>query len=249
MKISSTGGEIHIPNPTLLEWDSAFFGFPVYRLNVSNDCDIAFAISELRRIASPNSVAYIFTDGVSDKKTSEALSAEGAVHYGSRVCYTQRLLDKSPIINCNGINSLTDFTNEEKDLAIASGRFSRFAKDPHFNAHYRNLYSVWMENGFVAKKKGKGEIYGYRDSGTLAGIVSVTCDGVDGKIELLAVAEAHRRKGIGRKLVASAIMFAKMKGCKTLSVATQGDNAPACGLYTSCGFVEVERSETWHMTL
>ena len=50
------------------------------------------------------------------------------------------------------------------------------------------------------------------------------------------VAEGHRRKGIGRRLLAEAIRRAPGFGLKTLTAGTFGHNGPSLGLFEGFGF-------------
>ena len=56
-------------------------------------------------------------------------------------------------------------------------------------------------------------------------------------IDDIAVDENYRRQGVGRKLIQSAIAWAKEKGFPGLMLETQDNNVPACRLYETCGFV------------
>jgi ribosomal protein S18 acetylase RimI-like enzyme len=56
-------------------------------------------------------------------------------------------------------------------------------------------------------------------------------------IDDIAVASKHRRKGIGRALIAKAVDWAKARGFPGMMLETQNNNAAACRLYESCGFV------------
>lgn len=55
-------------------------------------------------------------------------------------------------------------------------------------------------------------------------------------IDDLAVEEKYRRQGVGRRLMDSAIEWAKARGFPGIMLETQDINVPACRLYASCGF-------------
>ena len=55
-------------------------------------------------------------------------------------------------------------------------------------------------------------------------------------IDNLAVDERHRRKGVGRALMARAIEWAKEGRFPGIMLETQNNNLAACKLYESCGF-------------
>jgi len=75
----------------------------------------------------------------------------------------------------------------------------------------------------------------------------VICLVVDGQAHLkeLSVMRCHMKKGIGRRLVATSIEWAKAKNFQWLTLTTYRDipfNAP---FYLSLGFTSFETGETW----
>lgn len=56
-------------------------------------------------------------------------------------------------------------------------------------------------------------------------------------IDDIAVDKDYRRQGVGRRLIQSAIAWAKEKGFPGIMLETQDNNVPACKLYEACGFV------------
>lgn len=52
----------------------------------------------------------------------------------------------------------------------------------------------------------------------------------------LRVAPAHRRRGVGSRLLAAAAEWARSNGCRELKVETQNINVGACRLYERHGF-------------
>jgi ribosomal protein S18 acetylase RimI-like enzyme len=52
---------------------------------------------------------------------------------------------------------------------------------------------------------------------------------------------AERGKGHGRRIVLSALKWARLRGATEAWLQVEADNEPACSLYTSLGFGEVYR--------
>ena len=58
-------------------------------------------------------------------------------------------------------------------------------------------------------------------------------------LEAWYVAPAHRRSGLGRRLVAAAETWARSRGCVEMASDTDPANAPSRSAHVSCGFEEV----------
>lgn len=65
------------------------------------------------------------------------------------------------------------------------------------------------------------------------------------EIGLVVVDAARRGNGLGRRLVAGAMRWARDAGCHSSYLQVEKNNAVAIGLYGSLGFREVYRYETW----
>ncbi len=71
-----------------------------------------------------------------------------------------------------------------------------------------------------------------------------------GRLVRMSVAPLHRRRGIGRALVAHLVGLARARGDRRVHVETNDDWHHAVRLYQSCGFVEVARAGgEVHLTL
>ena len=64
-----------------------------------------------------------------------------------------------------------------------------------------------------------------------------------GRIVRMSVGQDHRRKGIGRAMVAHLLEAARRRGYANVHVETNHDWPDAVGLYTSCGFIEYNRDD------
>lgn len=62
----------------------------------------------------------------------------------------------------------------------------------------------------------------------------------------LFVCESHRKKGVGKLLIAAAVEFAKSLGALRLTLATAVDNKPAQDLYHSSGWKRDEQFVVYH---
>jgi len=140
-------------------------------------------------------------------------------------------------------------TPELTSLCISSGTLGRFGVDPNMpGLAFRALYTKWMENSVAGKAA--DVVLVAREAGDeerIVGMVTVRMtQGAVAQICLLAVAETHRRRGLGSLLMVEAFTWAIGKGAVACTVATQTANAAACALYERCGGLAVERVDDFH---
>lgn len=66
---------------------------------------------------------------------------------------------------------------------------------------------------------------------------------IAGEAEILSigVVPAHRRKGIGRRLLSAAVIEARRRGAARLFLEVASDNDPALALYRDAGFAKIGR--------
>ncbi|MBV9887356.1 MAG: GNAT family N-acetyltransferase [Acidobacteria bacterium] len=100
---------------------------------------------------------------------------------------------------------------------------------------------------FVAEEN--GEVVGFVEVGLRS-----TADGCDwaravGYIEGWYVAESHRRRGVGAKLVAAAENWARAQGCIEMASDTQIDNAQSLQAHLRLGYEIAERSILFRKSL
>ena len=110
-----------------------------------------------------------------------------------------------------------------------------FKVDPWSIDQFRSEYSAPGRHYLVAEFG--GEIVGY------AGIVK---RGESGDVLTLAVAPAHRQKGIGRELLRRLIDWARTNKCEAMMLEVRVGNEEAFPLYTSFGFIEISRRANYY---
>jgi ribosomal protein S18 acetylase RimI-like enzyme len=106
--------------------------------------------------------------------------------------------------------------------------------------HIDDDVAACQEGCFVAERE--GEILGY---------ITVRIDhrNAKGRIPNLAVVEAARGLGLGRRLIQHALDFMRDEGMKLAQIETMASNAIGQHLYPSCGFEEVGRQVHYAMKL
>jgi dTDP-4-amino-4,6-dideoxy-D-galactose acyltransferase len=216
-----------------LEWDSDFFGFGVGRVTAARLAprDAAGCARRARELGLR--CLYFLADPGDPESWREAIGA-GFDPIDIRVELDREL-------------PLAGQTSPDRELAgegdlpalihLARGAFaeSRFFRDPRFPAgKAEELFSLWIRRG-VSHSDGFTVLS--RSSGEPSGFVSARMTSIEsGRIELVAIAPAHRGQGIGLRLLDACMGELARRGARRICVVTQGSNAAAQRLYERAGF-------------
>ncbi|MFC1736741.1 GNAT family N-acetyltransferase [Candidatus Hydrogenedentota bacterium] len=126
-------------------------------------------------------------------------------------------------------------------LALQSGEYSRFRVDPDFpEDKFVELYTTWIRKS--VRKELADEVLTVQGVGEVVGFITLNAENSSGEIGLIAVDETCRGRGYGEVLVKAAQDWFVAHGLKSAQVVTQGDNVPACKLYSKCGY-SIEKIE------
>lgn len=233
----------------LLPWDSSLFGFPVAQ--IAADAVAGGGLPEVMAALRSSGVRLAYAAvPADDSRAIAALEATGGQGVDRKVRYRKTRLSAGPAPA--GIESVFGHpcTAELEHLALASGVCSRFRTDPLIAPDvFRALYVAWIRRsmaGEIAR-----EVFVIRDGVACAGMITLTTlePGPTGVIGLIAVADGHRGKGYGRRLMLAAEAWCAAHGMPAIEVATQQRNAAACGLYAACGYEVVRNEAVFHIWL
>ncbi len=225
-----------------LHWDSKFFGLRIAKAIVTTPEEV-FALSRQEGFLRDHyDLIYIFSDpGVElpfenaqlvDRKALFSLSAPK--HYAVNPAIKRYI---SPIAS-----------NDLISLALVSGKYSRFRLDKNLPAgSYERLYTCWIEQSL--KKNMATDVFCYLVDDVPQGLVTLNFHKGQGVIGLVAVSNDYQHQGIGIALIRHVISYVHEHQGKRISVATQMDNEPACGLYSRCGFTLESVTKIWHWWL
>jgi ribosomal protein S18 acetylase RimI-like enzyme len=141
------------------------------------------------------------------------------------------------------------FANENdiealRRLAGENHTNSRFFTDLHFDREKcRQLYEIWIEKCVRAEN---GRVFVWDHQGKAVAYVTAKLDLENsGSIELVGIAPEFQGKGIGKKLISSALQYFYANQVFTGTTATQGRNIHALKLYQKCGFT-IQSIELWY---
>ena len=220
------------PAPQLLQWDSDHFGVRIARTDAPRTNADWDAIDEWA-FANQINCMYVFAEG---KDTTGIRLAE---ERGGR-CMDERVILEAIVTNSPAIDALRPATEADlpalEEIAARSFTESRFYRDPNlrhdlaeslFRTWIRKSVNGWAQSVLVCDENG-----------------FVTCR--DGKIDLLAVAESARGKGIGALLTNGAKNWFATHGIRRVSVLARAKNDSAIRLYQRCGFVPARSEVLFH---
>ncbi len=239
-------------------WDSDFFGFPVYGVKIPADFNTWHTFAELSEQKDIR-LLYVYVAlpvgvGTHDVVLSE-IQNKLKLFPGVRLCqgpFIRMEFEKKIELSESSISSLRPgFQLSDKEillqLALLSGRYSRFHLDPEIPAErFQQLYKLWLERSFTDDPD--HTLFVYRKDYKVAGFITVEkVNDQQAEIELIAVDPDLQRTGIGKILIQQACRWAASRGCSQLVVATQSENREACGLYSASGFSITKKTAIWHL--
>ena len=232
---------------SILEWDSAFFGMTIARVN-PNRLD-AQTVAEVMDWCTKNKVICLYF--LADSNHAETLrQAEKNGFYLTdiRVTYKHHLngLEDRIALGPDIRMAVPEDLPILRAMTNSSYRDSRFYYDGHFSQESCDrLYEIWIEKS----------LSGYAQAVLVKGTPDlpegfVTCDTelpeAKGKIGLVGVSRNARGHGAGQALVQASLHWFAQQEMKSVQVVTQGRNIPAQRLYQKCGFLTEEVRFWYH---
>jgi dTDP-4-amino-4,6-dideoxy-D-galactose acyltransferase len=218
----------------LLEWESRIFGLAVARVRV--DALTAQRAGEIDRWCAAKMICVLFFCARTDDPQTIRCAEEG----GYRLVEVRMTFEKRPL-DAGLSSDVRTFVPGDlpalQRMARSSYTDSRFYCDPRFSREKCDQrYVEWTT---AACGQAPERVFVAVNQDLPIGYVTCEIDGVSGwaRIGLIAVEEASRCQGTGRKLVEAASAWAARQNLAGMSVITQGRNVAAQRLYQRCGFV------------
>lgn len=131
--------------------------------------------------------------------------------------------------------------------------------DSKYRGDFASLNYAWIEKYFAIEPldrrildhpedellAGGGQIFFLLENGRAVGTVALKVeDSACWELTKMAVAEACRGKGYGKRLLDAAIAYARSAGVTQLVLSSHTSLAPAIGMYRDAGFVERRDSDS-----
>jgi glycosyltransferase involved in cell wall biosynthesis/ribosomal protein S18 acetylase RimI-like enzyme len=224
-----------------LAWDSAFWGFPIARVN-SHQLDRRQADQVAAWCGEEDICCAFLLANAGDAGTARAAESVGFVAFDTRVTLRRPAATEAGPLSANRSFSIREATAGDDEAAAELARSAhtdtRFFFDPAFSSERAGeLYATWVRRGL--HEDSRHLLIAERD-GQLLGYVLVA-DGPP-TVALIAVAEPARGQGVGRSLVAAAVAE---RANEPMNVVTQARNVAALRLYQGSGF-QIVATDVWY---
>ncbi len=231
-----------------LDWDSAFFGMRIARVEVTSLT--ASQVESVLQWSQQNRIRCLYFLSTLDDRVSVKLAEIhqfNLVGIKAVLCWEAGQNTPPPIPPKNPASTRPFQKSDLEELIDIAGHAfqdSRFYLDGHFTTEQASsLYREWIRKScqgyadrvFVSQS-GQGP----------AGFITCHLDpSATGRIGLVAVKPEARNAGRGRELIEIAKDYFVDRHCRRIEVTTQGHNALAFRMYQKCGFF-LESLNLWY---
>ncbi len=218
-----------------LDWDSAFFGFPIAQMAARRVDEAALAAALAACRASGIRCAYLLLEG-DDAHGSALAQAAGFVLRDVRTTLERRVQAADTARPAAARIAPAGPQQHAALEAVARAAFAqtRFTADPGFPPERcRDLYAAFLRRGL----DGAPERVVLADPAARGFIVCrLDAAAGTGTIELIAVAAEARGRGLGGALVDAALGAFAAAGLRRATVVTQAANVASQRTYQRAGF-------------
>jgi len=229
----------------ILEWDSAFFEFPVCRIEKmpTDDHDLSIFLNHVHK--DKIELAYFFSKNILEAECS--LSHEFKIKkVDTKVTYFKPVTAHAYINDKIQTYPSQSPNKQLIALAIESGAYSRFKVDDSIPTNkFEKLYELWITNS-VERKIAK-EVLIYSIDKEIDGFITIAGSHNYSQIGLVAVSADRRGMGIGTALDRAVETWSAANGFQSIQVVTQEDNELGCLFYERCGYHVISREHVYHL--
>lgn len=228
-------------------WDTEFFGLKVIEVLVSQLTEEELPEFYCLISQHDTKLAYILPK---DKLSAMTIEEKIVKRIDTKVTFLRNI--NSLNINTN-ITSITSYRLAENyaqllNLALESGKYSRFRKDSNFEkGAFEELYSTWIKNSI--NKHIADDVLVNMTGTTITGFITYKISKEILIIGLIAVDKNFQRKGIGKSLIDSIENIAITRNCKKVLVSTQKENKEAMRFYFARGYCILSEQAIYHLWL
>lgn len=226
-----------------LDWDTKYFGTRCARIRLTEELATNQYL-ELNRVIKQ--YGFVTIDNNSQNlKNNELLSLiKGNFLVDVPLTFSYKLKETDKHFkDCYSVTNNFEQSNKVESIAKSSFLAGRFYNDSRIDKSLVDgLYENWIKNSFCSENK--YFVIADQSSGFI--LFSTINEGKGLDIELIAVDDKERRKGIAGKMIDTLKCYAIKKGHEYINVVTQAHNVGAINLYTRHGFQLDKCEYTFH---
>jgi len=216
-----------------LEWDTRFFALKIGKVEMVHGTVDRLLGIEKQKALNRYDLVYLFIKQMEDS-AFEWVNKNSIELVDTKLTF-EKVINDLPSDQRLRIESYTGpVTPKLIDLAVQSGQYSRFKKDPRLNPHFTDMYRIWVEKSVDGKLA--DAVLVALDGDELTGFVTVKKKDNKGIVGLIAVDQGARGKGIGKELLLAVDNWGRSNNCHVISINTQEENSGACNFYRKTGF-------------
>jgi GNAT superfamily N-acetyltransferase len=224
-------------------WLTSVIGLPVFRVDGDNPSLVPEEVGPLVRGHAAGQPRALYFTKVPTHRV-DLVHAFGEA--GLRIVEVNVVFALDPYSAPNGGPTVgvevgevrPDQTLEALAIAESSFTFTRFHLDPHIANDVANRVKREWVRSYIEGRRGERLLIATlngRPAGFLAVLASQSAGARIRTIDLMAVAQSARKRGVGHALV-QAFIDMNRHSCDVLEVGTQVANIPSIRLYESFGF-------------
>ena len=228
-------------------WDTEKLGIHVGKLDYTSSLGRA----ELTKIApdlEEYDLIYLYSDlYLGDQVTIGDYSGQ---EWGGRTCLELKNIERGHKSRAStkdwNLIKLEELSTMAEEVLVMSGENSRFNIDPDMPRSFMPM--MYKEWGWGVLQDPDGEVIAALEpEGGINGICCIKHSKFESNIELIAVRESSRGRGLGQLLISSAIQGAARKRSRRITVTTQRTNSAALALYKMSGFDVIDERYIYHL--
>lgn len=224
-----------------LDWDSAFFKYPVYKLSLDKSDNLNETLESL--LKTDFKLAYLFSKEKIIQETN-LISSCSLNLVDQKVTFGKKNIPNIKK-DLNIINN-SKYLNQISKLCIQSGEYSRFNVDKNFHLNeFTRLYEIWGVNAF--NNMSKTILAEFDEFDNIIGLAIVSPDHTTLHIEIIAVEHKKRKNGVGTELMKQIYSFCIKNNYNKIEVITQLNNKTACSFYKKNGFFLINQKYIYHI--
>lgn len=229
----------------ILEWDSEFFHVKVATITEPylNKARLKILLDELKCMG----VRLVYWASARELSAGTIADCNGCLvdrKITFNISFDDLKANDFDLVSIVEPFSVSMNVKELEYLAIESNVYSRFVADPNIsNEKAADLYKIWINKSLA--KEIADEVLVIRNGKQVVGMVTLGEKGGRGDVGLIAVDRNFRGMRYGEALILAAQKWFVMQDYKSGQVVTQGENIPACKLYSKCGYL-VEKIEYFY---